>query len=189
VLPETIASRAEQRQIDVKKKKKMAPPTSPSALEVLVSRTLADPPTRIVARQGSTITVISETYETTETHTLSGGAIAGIVIGSILGLILIILLIWWATRSNQSQDGTGPPPRRGRHYHYHYRHHHQPGVSVHHSRSASPRHSHSRSRSRSHSRHYRNSVEVVRPAVSEPQRVYVTQEPRYHSRGRQEWRG
>lgn len=166
----------------------MAPPTPLS----IVSRTLADIPTRISGRQDSaTITIISTT--TTTSAQLSAGAIAGIVVGSVVGFILILLLIWWAVSSNQSQKGSPPPPRRRRRYHSH-----SPHTPTHTTRyvagagagsSAAPHHSHSRSRSRSHSRHYRRSVEVVRQDMSEPQRVYVAEEPRYHSRGRSEWRG
>ena len=112
-----------------------------------------------------TVTVVTDTDETTtevndpdDASTLSGGAIAGIVIGSIAGLILLIWIFkscsnlgapptapskgpaWYdgVTDNNPPVRPGGPPVARSRSRHSHHshaRHHH------HHSHSRSPRRS------------------------------------------------
>jgi hypothetical protein len=155
--------------------------------------TVAAPASPVLPRQnqGTTITVVPETTTVTYTsHSLSGGAIAGIVIGSIVGIILLCLLIRWALRRNQGGETVGTPPRHSRHrttVRHHYSSSRSPHRAHSHSRQYSHSHSPHRSRSRSASHgHYRRSVEVVggAPAMSEPQRVYVD----HSRRGRPGWR-
>ncbi|KAK4099101.1 hypothetical protein N658DRAFT_525731 [Parathielavia hyrcaniae] len=146
--------------------------------------TLPQGVTRPMARQESTTTVVVATDPnpgSTSNNSLDGGAIAGIVIGSIVG----ILLVWWIIKScagprapDTSRQGwyddTVPPPPRsrsrsvphGRHHHHHH-------------------HPHRHSRRHSHSRHRSSSRPVVveekyataprRPSATDGQQHYYIQ--------------
>ncbi|CAI4220088.1 unnamed protein product [Parascedosporium putredinis] len=127
-------------------------------MPTLPSLTVALPATGVL-RRAETITVIAQPVDTEVKAgggaTLSGGAIAGIVIGSILGFILICWLIYSLTRPKRA-----PPPAE-RHYY-----------TEETSRSR-PRHHHHHRRGRSHSTTVR---------VRSPSQVYMS-EARYPSRG------
>jgi len=154
----------------------MAPITFPSASAVL-RRAAASTTTHLLRRQvvvtDSTTGNSSDDDEPTDAKTLTGGAIAGIVIGSIVGL----LLLFWIFRScsNLGAPPNAPPNPSGRAWY--------DGVGgqgpAPRSRSREPRrshsrrsgghhhhhHSHSHSRHRSTSRGYRGSGEEVREVV------------------------
>ncbi|KAJ4415797.1 hypothetical protein N0V85_002562 [Neurospora sp. IMI 360204] len=70
------------------------------------------PTSSVVSSAASTATVIPVTGATSD-HTggLSGGAIAGIVIGVVIFLILLLLLFWWL-------GGGGKKKRRDDHYYH-----------------------------------------------------------------------
>lgn len=153
------------------------------------------PPSRVVARQGGTTTVVvapADTQEGNRTSTLSGGAIAGIVIGSIIGILLLIWIIHscsnlgapkaqqrdpaWYDDVEADRRRSRSRPRQHRHHDYDHdrRHHH------HHS---------SRSRSRRPSAEMRTVTPVVvqeRGARSprRPSATYVYEDPRRVSRSR-----
>ncbi|KAF5122530.1 hypothetical protein E5D57_013012 [Metarhizium anisopliae] len=96
----------------------------------------------LLARQvTTTVTVIADSSDGDTTNTLTGGAIAGIVIGSVVGILLLI----WVIRSCFNLGA--PPQERDRLYH-----HIEPTRHRHHSRH------HSRPRS------YPYTSEVSRPA-------------------------
>ncbi|KAI2465158.1 hypothetical protein F4781DRAFT_39115 [Annulohypoxylon bovei var. microspora] len=126
------------------------------------TRTLPDAITRVLTarQQGTTTTVV--TSGTSGTTNLSGGAIAGIVIGSIVGFLLIL----WVIRSciNFRHPGgwgeTFEPDNE------------KPAHTHHYGGTRYPRevHGHRRSRSHSHHSHHHHSprrtsvVSVTRPA-------------------------
>lgn len=99
-------------------------------MPAIPTTTIEFAPTRVLPRQ-ETVTVTSQSNESSS---LGGGAIAGIVVGSIAGLILLIWLIWSCMR-------LGAPPSRGGmgeadyspdyygshspHRHHHHRRHHR----------------------------------------------------------------
>ncbi|KAK8122732.1 hypothetical protein PG984_011402 [Apiospora sp. TS-2023a] len=152
------------------------------------TRTLPSLMTRVLLPRQATTTIIDGVVvtETTDVHhdvTLSGGAIAGIVIGSIVGL----LLLWWLIRSCMNLGKPGrwgntfgakddPPPRRkGPQYRYHQ--------ETMRSRSGGGHHHHHHSHSRSHGRSPRRSVEVRQVSTVRPASGYY-ETTRAGSRGR-----
>lgn len=86
---------------------------------------------RVLAARVETVTVTAESDDSTS---LGGGAIAGIVVGSIVGFILLVWLIWSCMRlgASPSRGGMGEadysPERHGSyspHRHHHHRRHHR----------------------------------------------------------------
>jgi hypothetical protein len=122
----------------------------------LASPTLSLPPTLVARQNTETVTVTATNNGGNDAQTLSGGAIAGIVIGSIAGFLLII----WIIRSCTNLGA--PPQEREKWYHY---------------KEEQPRrHSHNhRSRSR---RSHRSSISAPPPIVVRDSRS------RSHHRGR-----
>ncbi|KAL5587745.1 hypothetical protein FOVSG1_012881 [Fusarium oxysporum f. sp. vasinfectum] len=85
----------------------MAPLSSPQDLglgailaRALSSPTLSPPPTLVARQNTETVTVTSSGDNGNSAQTLSGGAIAGIVIGSIAGFLLLL----WVVRSKSLDD-------------------------------------------------------------------------------------
>ncbi|KAM7191524.1 hypothetical protein V8F33_008875 [Rhypophila sp. PSN 637] len=126
------------------------------------------PTTTVITAPPATSSPIDQSDQSVETSSsLNGGAIAGIVIGSIVGLLLLI----WIFRScsNLGAPPTDTPPRDGRAWYDGVRSDYPPPDaprSPYRSRHPRPHHHHSsRSRSRhSHSHghhgHYRRSAEI-----------------------------
>ncbi|TLS31096.1 hypothetical protein PpBr36_03819 [Pyricularia pennisetigena] len=140
---------------------------------VIATRTMVDDaPSPVFRRQApATVTVVS-TQGGNPNQQLSGGEIAGIVIGSIVGFLLIIWLIRWSCGQQRVPDEkpsyyhqeVSPRRHRSRSHHHHH-------------------HRHSRSRSRG------PDVRVVTSHTSghpgepaEPTRVYYEKRRRSHSR-------
>ena len=120
----------------------------------LSSSTLSQPPTLVSRQTVATVTVTADNGN--DAQTLSGGAIAGIVIGSIAGFLLLL----WVIRSCLNLGA--PPQEREKWYHYKEepkRHHH-----------------HHRSRSR---RSHRSSISAPPPIV-----VRDSRSRSHHRRGR-----
>ncbi|KAL8393713.1 hypothetical protein RB595_003451 [Gaeumannomyces hyphopodioides] len=167
--------------------------------ESLATRTAPGDVTRVLLPRQGTVTVVplgGEVVTTTSGSTLSGGAIAGIVIGSVVGFLLLCwifrcALIKQTSQSYEEEKGRRPRSqsyyaqeihgvgdgytRRSRSHHSHHSHH---GGGHHH-------HSHSRgrgSRSRSAVR-VTSTTTAQMPHVVEPTRVYYG-EKRHHSRRR-----
>ncbi|KAI0861336.1 hypothetical protein F4860DRAFT_177322 [Xylaria cubensis] len=129
------------------------------ALPAEVTRTIPQAVTKILASRQATTTVVTDNGSSGGTS-LSGGAIAGIVIGSIAGLLLILWIlrscgvmgrpgIWGTT---YEPDHEKPPPH----------------MSTYHASTPYARRSHSRHSHRSHHHHHSRSprrVEVVQPVV------------------------
>ncbi|KAI0890951.1 hypothetical protein F4806DRAFT_342639 [Annulohypoxylon nitens] len=146
------------------------------------TRTLPDAVTRVLsARQQGTTTVVT-TGNSTPTNNLSGGAIAGIVIGSIAGFLLLL----WIIRSciNWRHPGAWgetfePDNEKPPHTHYYG------GSSTRYPREI---HGH---RHRSHSRHSHRSprrrsvVSVTRPAYVERSRSPRAPPAAYYADGRE----
>ncbi|KAH6957059.1 hypothetical protein DER45DRAFT_539823 [Fusarium avenaceum] len=123
----------------------------------LASRTLSLPPTLVARQNTETVTVIATSDGGNNGTTLSGGAIAGIVIGSIVGTLLILWII-------RSCFNLGAPPQEREKW-YHYKEDKPPR-----------RHSHNhRSRSR---RSHRSSISAPPPIVVRESRSHS------HRRGR-----
>lgn len=107
---------------------------------------------RVVLARQATTTIVTGTVVATETTVLSGGAIAGIVIGSIVGFLLICWIIracmnWgrpdtWGTTFEPAHEKTRSRSRRGDTYYHHETH--------------GPRRSHSRHSHHSHHSHHRS---------------------------------
>ncbi|KAK3401466.1 hypothetical protein B0T20DRAFT_115598 [Sordaria brevicollis] len=153
------------------------------------TRTLNSITRRQDAPPQATVTVIQETdpdddNDPDDASTLSGGAIAGIVIGSIAGLLLLI----WIFRSCSN---LGAPPTddkpNGKAWYDGVRGEDPPRHigGVRHSRSRS-RHSHSHHRGHSHHRSHsrRSSMREVPVVVAEPAYVYEDRRGRSGRRSR-----
>ncbi|KAF5601882.1 hypothetical protein FPCIR_2123 [Fusarium pseudocircinatum] len=109
----------------------MAPLSSPQDLglgailaRALSSPTLSPPPTLVARQNTETVTVTASGDDGNSAQTLSGGAIAGIVIGSIAGFLLLL----WVVRSCLNLGA--PPQEREKWYHYkeeprRHSHHHR----------------------------------------------------------------
>ncbi|KAF4447493.1 hypothetical protein F53441_8977 [Fusarium austroafricanum] len=125
----------------------MAPLSSPDLglgeilARALSSPTLSQAPTLVARQNTETVTVTSSGGNGGGTE-LSGGAIAGIVIGSIAGFLLLL----WVIRSCLNLGA--PPQDREKWYHY----------------KEEPRHHHHHSRSRSR-RSHRSSLSAPPPIV------------------------
>ncbi|KAF3069726.1 hypothetical protein GL218_07995 [Daldinia childiae] len=144
------------------------------------TRTLPEAISKVLtARQQSTTTVIAQT-DGESTHTLSGGAIAGIVIGSIVGFLILL----WVIRScinyrNPGAWGTTFEPDNEK-----------PASSHrHHNSTRYPRETHghrSRSRHSHHSPRRTSIVSVTRPVYVEQHRSRSPRAPpaTYYSDGR-----
>ncbi|KAI1264923.1 hypothetical protein F5Y18DRAFT_71048 [Xylariaceae sp. FL1019] len=126
------------------------------------TRTLPDLISRVItARQDTTVTTTSTVVPASTSHgiTLSGGAIAGIVIGSIVGFLLILWLI-------RSCTNLGNPGLWGSTF--------EPGNEKPPSNYPSaPRHHHSSSARRSRSRHSHQSRSPRRVSVVTAQQPVV----------------
>ncbi|KAL6918097.1 hypothetical protein FSHL1_009526 [Fusarium sambucinum] len=125
----------------------------------LSSSTLSQPPTLVSRQTVETVTVIADNGNSGST--LSGGAIAGIVIGSVFGVLLLL----WVIRSCLNLGA--PPQEREKWYHY----------------KEEPRHHH-RSRSR---RSHRSSISAPPPLVVRESRSRSHRRgrsPGYHGRDR-----
>ncbi|KAF4345912.1 hypothetical protein FBEOM_54 [Fusarium beomiforme] len=125
----------------------MAPVNSPHDLSLgdilaraISSPTLSQPPTLVARQNTETVTVAASSDNGNSAQTLSGGAIAGIVIGSIAGFLLLL----WVIRSCLNIGA--PPQDREKWYHY----------------KEEPRRHHHRSRSR---RSHRSSISAPPPIV------------------------
>ncbi|KAK5634853.1 hypothetical protein RRF57_010566 [Xylaria bambusicola] len=143
----------------------MAPAVTLPSKVTEATRTLPQAITKVLNNRQSTTTVISDgpSDNSSSGSNLSGGAIAGIVIGSIVGILLLI----WVIRScmnmgksdswGRAYEPEKPPPRSSQYradYPYHQETHYPRRSRSHHSH-----HSHRR-----HSRSPRR-VEVVQPVV------------------------
>ncbi|KAI1475613.1 hypothetical protein K445DRAFT_315875 [Daldinia sp. EC12] len=144
------------------------------------TRTIPETITKVLSGRQSTTTVVAET-DGDSAQTLSGGAIAGIVIGSIAGFLILL----WIIRScvnyrNPGAWGTTFEPD-----------HEKPPSSHYHSSTRYPRETHGhRSRSR-HSHHHHSPrrtsvVSVTRPVYVEQPRGRSPRAPpaAYYSDGR-----
>ena len=139
------------------------------------SRTLSDIASKVLPRQATT-TVVSDTDD--NAAVLSGGAIAGIVIGSIAGFLLLLWIIRSCVNLRQ-------PPLWGNNFesehekvHHHRRHSYPYRHETHGSRSRSRRSRYSRSPGRSRSADVaRHTYYDVRPRSKSPRvppTVYTT---------------
>lgn len=165
-------------------------------IDLLPTRSIPQFATRVFARQSTTTTVVATWGgDSSSSNNLSSGAIAGIVIGSIVGFLLLLWIIrscsnlgrpgaWGNTFGEQEKPPfSGPPPT---YYHQEYsdgsrRHHHR-----HHSRGRR-----SRSRHSHHERSPRRSVsrQVYVQQPIEPHPVYYARDARRASRGSRTYYG
>ncbi|KAI1746783.1 hypothetical protein F4782DRAFT_536112 [Xylaria castorea] len=131
------------------------------ALPFEVTRTIPQAMTKILASRQATTTVITDGGGSGSSNNLSGGAIAGIVVGSVVGVLVLLWIIRscgimgrpgiWGT--TYEPDHEKPPPH----------------VSTYHANTPYARRSRSRHSHRSH-HHHRHSrsprpVEVVQPVA------------------------
>lgn len=148
----------------------MAPAVAIPSKVVEATRTLPQAITKVLAARQATTTVVQDSdtsSQSADSPNLDGGAIAGIVIGSIIGILLLIWIIRSCGNMGKSEswgrtyepDHEKPPPR-GSQYHGDYPYHQE----THYPRRSRSRHSH-------HSRHHHSRspgrVEVVQPVVYE----------------------
>ncbi|KAH8166882.1 hypothetical protein CIB48_g1339 [Xylaria polymorpha] len=133
------------------------------ALSPEVTRTIPQAITKILAsRQATTTVVTDDGGGGGSSNSLSGGAIAGIVIGTVAGILLLLWIIrscgimgrpgTWGTAYEPNNEK--PPPHS----------------STYHASTPYARRSHSRHSHRSHHHHHSRSprrVEVVEPVVYE----------------------
>ncbi|KAI0532872.1 hypothetical protein GGR58DRAFT_488705 [Xylaria digitata] len=138
----------------------MAPTIAIPREVIEATKTVPQAITRILASRQQTTTVVADDSDgSSSSSNLSGGAIAGIVIGSIAGF----LLLWWIIRScsNLGQPGawgsTFEPEREKL----------PPRVSTYHADTPYHRETHGRRSHHSHRHHSRSPrrVEVVQPVV------------------------
>lgn len=137
------------------------------------TRTLSEVASEVLPRQAVTTTVVSESDGGGNKIVLSGGAIAGIVIGSIVGFLLLLWVIRSCTNLGRSPTAWGDAfePKHEKPVTYSNRHSHPYHHEAHrsrsrHSRRGSHSHSHNHSHGHSHSHSPRRSVEV-RPVYYE----------------------
>ncbi|KAI1368245.1 hypothetical protein F5Y08DRAFT_296076 [Xylaria arbuscula] len=151
----------------------MAPAVAIPSKVVEATRTLPQAITKVLAARQATTTVVQDSDTSSQSASspnLSGGAIAGIVIGSIVGILLLIWIIRSCGNMGKSEswgrtyepDHEKPPPRSST-----YR-----GDYPYHQETHNPRRSRSRHSHRSHRSHHHHSrspgrVEVVQPVVYE----------------------
>ncbi|KAK3682808.1 hypothetical protein B0T22DRAFT_472004 [Podospora appendiculata] len=187
--------------------REMLPPPLQGHLQDMIDRALALAPTKtlpsrdrpaLVQRQAATTTIATTpaatvtvitggdttttTTSPTDAQTLSGGAIAGIVIGSIAGLLLLIWII--KSCSNLGAPPEAEPRRDGRAWYAGVEDEYPPAHT--HSHRSRSRHSHGhRSRSRHSHRPRSSEVVEVRPVTvvrerspRAPAYVYERDDPR-----------
>ncbi|KAI0452311.1 hypothetical protein F5B21DRAFT_483655 [Xylaria acuta] len=137
------------------------------ALASEVTRTIPQAITKVLTSRQATTTVVSDdSSSSSSSPSLSGGAIAGIVVGTIAGVLLLLWIIRscgimgtpriWGT--TYEPDHEKPPPH----------------MSTYHANTPYARRSHSRHSRRSHHHHHSRS----------PRRVEVVQPVAYETRGR-----
>ena len=131
--------------------------------DALPAKTLAEPPTLVIRQDAppATVTVYRDAPDSGGGNDLSGGEIAGIVIGSVIGFLLLLWLIRSCVWGGAARGR--PPPD--------YYHHEEP--KRHRRRS---RHGHSQGRHRSRS-------------IGAPPPVVIRDYSRSPGRGRQYSRG
>ncbi len=112
--------------------------------------TLSEVASRVLPRQATTTTTTVVSADGGGPRPLSGGAIAGIVIGSIAGFLLLLWLLRSCTNLRQAEwwGRTFEPEHEKPHHHHRHHSHHASYPyrrETHRSRSRHSRHSHSRS--------------------------------------------
>ncbi|ETS74859.1 hypothetical protein PFICI_13343 [Pestalotiopsis fici W106-1] len=100
----------------------------------LPTRSIPELATKIIARQTATTTVVAPApNNNNNNNNLSGGAIAGIVIGSVAGFLLLSWLLYscfnlsrprnWGETFGEKDTVYTRSPSRSRHRHHHHHHH------------------------------------------------------------------